>query len=111
GNMAEGTTLLMNTAQALERCYTRFSAYDNAACGVTFPQLSENGWYSVTAPTLTATAFTLNATPQGNQATRGRGRDCGVFILDQRGQRGIQPMGTADPSTDAAAIQECWRGR
>ncbi|MGY6555634.1 MAG: type IV pilin protein, partial [Wenzhouxiangella sp.] len=47
GNMAEGTTLLMNTAQALERCYTRFSAYDNAACGVTFPQLSENGWYSV----------------------------------------------------------------
>lgn len=119
GNMAEGMTLLTNTAQALERCYSRFSAYNHQDCGVTFPRLSENGWYQVTAPVLEAAVFTLHATPQGNQATRGRGKDCGVFTLNQRGQRGLSASGSGNgngngvppPEPSASLVQECWRGR
>lgn len=113
GNMVEGKTLLMNSAQVLERCYTRFSAYDHADCNLGLPQESENGWYRISAETSTiaATTFTLVAVPQGQQANRGRGKECGAFILDHRGQRGIQPTGAGTPSTDAGAIRECWRGR
>ena len=110
GNMTEGMTLLSNTAQALERCYSRFAAYDDDNCGVSFPRSSENEWYEVTAPTLEASEFTLRATPQGTQATRGRGKECGAFTLNHRGQRGLEVDG--DPvDSGATLVQECWRGR
>jgi type IV pilus assembly protein PilE len=95
-NRTEGTIALSAAAQALDRCYSRFSSYDDGACPVTFPIASENGVYSVTA-VLAATTYTLTAAPQGNQATRDA--ECGSLTLTHTGIRGITGTGTAE---------DCW---
>lgn len=100
-NRTEGKAILMNAAQALERCYTRYSAYNSANCQVSFPIDSENGWYQIAQPAsgeLSATAFTLTATPQGTQATRDT--KCGSFTLTQNGTRGV--------SVEDTAVDDCW---
>lgn len=96
---AEATTLLMNSAQALERCYTRFYAYNDARCTANpVGRTSEGGFYQITAAsTIEATAFTLVAAPQGRQV---RDTDCGSFTLDQSGRRGLSDE-NADPD-------QCW---
>ncbi|MGY6587096.1 MAG: type IV pilin protein [Wenzhouxiangella sp.] len=102
-NRSEGTTLVLNAAQALERCYTRFFSYDPAdGCDIGLPLVSENGWYQIDAATsdFAQTTFTLRAVPQGAQATRDT--LCGQFILNQRGQRDVSL------SSDQAVINECW---
>ena len=50
---ADGKTALMQTSQLLERCYTRFGVYDAPApgCNVTFPFLSDDERYSLSAVT------------------------------------------------------------
>lgn len=100
-NLAEGKTLVMNAAQALERCYTRFSSYEN--CNIGLPLESENGWYQITADSvdLGATTFEISAVPQGVQATRDS--KCGEFILNERGQRDVS---LADG--DQSIVKECW---
>lgn len=83
---AEGKAALVEVAARLERCFTRFNAYDAPACQAAVSVASENGWYLVSAPTLTASAYTLNATPQRAQA-----RDdtrCGTLTLTHTGVRG-----------------------
>lgn len=102
----EGKSELLQIAQALERCYTRFSRYDDTAnCPIANTlsgggnQPTENGHYLITAPTLTATQFTLNAARQGSQATRDKW--CGTFTLTHTGQKGM--TGTAE--WDAT---RCW---
>lgn len=102
----EGKSELMQVAQALERCYTRFSSYsDTANCPVAAAlsgggsQLTENGHYLITAPTLTATTYTLNAAPQGSQETRDTW--CSTFTLTHTGRKDM----TGDASWDAA---RCW---
>lgn len=84
---AEGKSALMQVAQALERCYTRFSAYNNGGCGVTFPVSSQEGHYSVTSVALTASAFTLSAAPQGPQTSDTK---CGSLRLTSTGVQGSQ---------------------
>ncbi len=96
-NRAEGRTVLLGTAQALERCYTRFNAYNDGACTVASSITSENGHYVVTAPTLTATTFTLMATPQGAQATRDT--KCANLTYTHTGLRDITGTGSVD---------DCW---
>ena len=102
GNMSEGLILLSNTAQALERCYSRTSTYENC---LTLPIASENNWYQITEESsdFNATTFTIGAVPQGVQATRET--SCGTFTLNERGQRG------ASLASDQDGIRECWRGR
>ena len=94
---ADGKAELMETAQQLERCYTRFSRYNDGNCGVALPFGSSEGYYVVSAAAITASAFTLDATPQGDQANDTR---CGVIRLTSTGQQGSQGQ-----STDA---NECW---
>ena len=94
---ADGKAELMETAQQLERCYTRFSRYNDGNCGVALPSNSSEGYYVVSATAITASAFTLDATPQGGQASDTR---CGVLRLMSTGQQGSQGQ-----STDA---NECW---
>lgn len=98
-NRTEGKALLMNTAQALERCFTRYNAYNSANCQVSFPVSSENGWYEMASgdQTINAAAYTLVATPQDAQATRDT--DCANFTLTQNGTRGVS--GSAD-------VEDCW---
>jgi len=94
---ADGKAELMETAQQLERCYTRFSRYNDGNCGVALPFNSSEGYYVVSAAAITASAFTLDATPQGTQANDTR---CGVLRLTSTGLQGSQGQ-----STDA---NECW---
>jgi type IV pilus assembly protein PilE len=94
---ADGKTALMETSQALERCYTRFSRYDDGNCSVALPVASPEGFYSVAATAISANAFTLDATPQGAQTSDAK---CGVLRLTSIGQEG-----SLGSSTDA---NNCW---
>ena len=102
-NQSEAKSILMETAQAFERCYTRFSSYDDDRCRVAqsahYPVESEGGWYQIAEPTgsnLDSTSFLLTATPQGRQT---RDERCENFTLDHRGQRDVS--GTAES-------EDCW---
>jgi type IV pilus assembly protein PilE len=95
---ADAKTALLDVAQRLERCYTRFGRYDDANCAVALPVASPDGFYSVAAVGAIAPAtFTLAATPQGTQVTDAQ---CGVLRLTSAGVQGSQ-------GTDADANQ-CW---
>jgi len=95
---AEAKALLMQTAQSLERCYTRDSAYDGDNCALdeSTTTLSENDKYELSISNLGQSTFTLTATPQGTQT---KDTKCGNLTLDHRGQRGISGSGT---------VEECW---
>ncbi len=87
----DGKAKLMQVAQSLERCFTTLSAYNNNNCDVVtgwaVNDVSDENFYTVdTDPpgTLTATAFTLIARPQGAQAND---TDCTTLTLDHLGQK------------------------
>ena len=88
----DGQSTLFQVAQELERCYTQFSAYNNNSCSVVtagaVSQASPEGFYLVTAAgaTLSASAFTLAATPQGAQASNDT--DCTTLTLTHLGVQG-----------------------
>lgn len=94
----DGKSVLMQTAQQLERCYTRFSAYNDAGCGVNFPVDSPEEHYVVTAVgAIGASAFTLSAAPQGYQADDEK---CGTLRLTSTGVQGSQGVDADD--------NDCW---
>lgn len=95
---AEGTTALMNMAQTLERCFTRFSSYNDAGCTTGMPFSTENGLYTISAASINASTYSLAATPINGQAGD---TDCGVLRLAHTGQRGSLNQ----PTTDA---NNCW---
>ena len=96
---ADGKTVLLDTAQRLERCFTRYNAYNNGACDIATSLgagvFSEQGWYLVTNAAPAASTFALVATPQNGHAND---TICGNLTLSDRGARGA--TGTA-PET-------CW---
>ncbi len=99
---AEGKAALLDTAQRLERCFTRYNAYNHASCdiattvgGAGVP--TEQGWYLITASAATtASTFSLVATPQGAQVADTL---CGNLTLDNRGTRG---------RSGTAPLDTCW---
>lgn len=94
---ADGKAVLLQTAQALERCYTRFASYTNAGCGVAFPITSPDEYYVVTSVALNAAAFTLAAAPQGAQVDDTK---CGTLRLTSTGVQGSQGADTD--------VNSCW---
>ena len=94
---ADGKAMLMETAQQLERCYTRFASYDAIDCNVAIPANSKEGHYSVDAVVRNAAAFTLEATPLGDQANDA---ECGALRLTSTGLQGS--LGGNDDAND------CW---
>lgn len=96
----EAKNALMATAGALERCFTRFNAYDDANCAVAgaLPQVLAEGHYEIQADTLEAGSFELHAVPQGGQEAD---TECQTLTLDSRSERGV-----ADGATKDAAF--CW---
>jgi len=105
---AEAKAILMSTAQALERCYSRNSSYlneDDKKCEIARnlggggdDVFSETGIYLVKGD-IERTRFKLTATPQ-NTDRRGEAdlqkdredkyKECGEFTLDHTGKRGSQ---------------------
>jgi type IV pilus assembly protein PilE len=88
---ADAKIALTNAAQLLERCFTRFNAYNNAGCTLAVPYLTPDGTYNITG-NITAANFALTATPQGPQATD---TDCANFSLNQTGAQTVSGTKTA----------------
>ena len=99
---SEGTAALLDTAQRLERCFTRYNAYNHASCDITATVEgagvpTEQGWYLITdAAATTASTFSLVATRQGAQADDTL---CGDLTLNNQGDRG---------RTGTAPVDTCW---
>ena len=100
-NRTDAKTALLQTAQALERCYTNSSpyAYNGTTCttAVALPFLVQSGTYNVSG-VRTANAYVLTATPQGPQATSDT--ECAAFRLNSTGAQTV---------TGTAAASVCWR--
>jgi type IV pilus assembly protein PilE len=97
---AEAKAALYNWAQALERCYTQYGAYDNANCspigadGDFDTQASEGNLYQVTGVAAGST-FTLTAAPTagGPQANDAK---CATLTLNQAHQKGATGTSPSD---------------
>jgi type IV pilus assembly protein PilE len=78
---------LTTVAQLLERYNTEKNTYVGASLGNAATDLykasSENGYYTLAPSNLTASTFTITATPVGGQAAD----SCGTYSLDQTGTR------------------------
>lgn len=94
---AEGRAAMLEVATRLERCFTRFNAYDNAVCSAAASMRSENGYYQVSATAITATSFSLQAQPQLVQTADTK---CGTLTLTSVGVRG--------QSATPPAGYKCW---
>jgi len=102
---ADAKVMLTNSAQQLERCYTRVSNYNdgtndvNGTCPLALGANSA-GTYSLaiafdtTAGLPAGQSYTLTATPLGNQT---KDTHCGNFILNQMSQQ-----------TVSTAATDCW---
>ena len=106
GNRTDGKTELMEASQELEKCFTRFGRYRQAAAGqciaydniATAPgRASETGRYLITFGGVTDTTYTMVATLQPG---RGTDPECLTLTLTQDGTRGNTGTGTA---------ATCWR--
>lgn len=98
---ADGKAALLQAAQELERCFTRFNSYTDANCATHVDindggRLSPDEWYLIEySGSPTASAFVLTATPQDAQADDSR---CGTLGLTHTGVR----------SATGSAPDQCW---
>jgi len=93
---ADATSGLLNVAQQLERCFTQFNAYNNAACNV--PATSPEGHYDIAANFPAANQFTLVATPAAGSPQASDAR-CTSFTLTQAGVQ----------TAEGTLGNDCWR--
>jgi type IV pilus assembly protein PilE len=97
---ADGKSAVLAAAQALERCRTQFGAYNNASCPDYDPaESSDEGFYAVSLPVITATTFTVTSTAQGVQLGDG---ECRTMSVDHLGAR------TATDSGGGDSTAACW---
>lgn len=83
----------------LERCYSQNFSYATACAALpAFPQTSQQGFYVINITNLTASTYTLTATPTGVQADDTK---CASISITQANIK------TAFDSS-AAAQNECW---
>ncbi|MDX1554599.1 MAG: type IV pilin protein [Xanthomonadales bacterium] len=88
---ADAESALLDAAQLLERCFTRFNVYNHDNC----PDVdgdTPDGFYTITS-TINAADYTLTASAQGDQT-----KDvCGDYTLDHLGNK-----------TPVADGKRCW---
>ena len=110
GRRAEAKAELTRLSQALERCYSSYGTYKNAACSTVEDssgnflsglQSNPNKYYNMTASTLSGTAYTLTATAvsTGPQA---KDTGCTIMNLDYQGRR---TSGSTSATSDTGS---CW---
>lgn len=101
---AQAQSDLLSVAQTLERFHTERNTYDGFATGAVLP--ADVGRSPAAGPDIfynlsltaaaTATAFTLQAVPIGDQAAD----RCGTLTIDQAGVR----------TPNSGATEDCWAG-
>lgn len=96
---SDALAILSQNQLILERCYSQNFSY-SAACGAlpSFPQVTPEGFYTINISNLTATTYTLTATPRGPQV---RDTKCATMSVNQANVK------TASDSS-ATAQSECW---
>jgi type IV pilus assembly protein PilE len=83
---------LLATAQALERCYTEYNSYINAACP-TLPAASTEGYYTINdGVARTADSYSLKATPNAGTAVASD-TECTTLTLTSKGVQSSTPAG------------------
>jgi type IV pilus assembly protein PilE len=89
----EAKVPLEQLALALEKCFTRYMTYNNcAAAQAAANTMTSDGHYQLGIANITATTFTVTATPLGPQAQADL--ECAVFSIDQDGRRAVTGTGT-----------------
>ncbi|WP_051687412.1 type IV pilin protein [Microbulbifer sp. HZ11] len=99
-NRADAKATLNDVAQRLQRCFTTYNAYNHASCGVATTLdggsiSSGEGLYSISATSLTATAFTLTAAPVVGKSQAADSK-CGSLTLTNTGIRNASGSYGAD---------------
>jgi type IV pilus assembly protein PilE len=96
---ADGKAMLMEKAQELERCYTRFASYigNDDDCNIELPDNSSEDYYVIDEVDRDNSSFTLSATPQGDQVNDAK---CGTLLLTNTGTQGS--LGVDSDAND------CW---
>jgi type IV pilus assembly protein PilE len=100
-NRTEAKVALMQTSQALEKCYTRYMAYNHDECDAA-GQFKDGGSYDTpdgnyrVTGAIAAQGYLLNAAPLGGQQDDAQ---CGSLRLDETGTRA---------QTGTASVQTCW---
>jgi len=105
---ADAKTSLMNIATQFERCFTVNGQYNytagppvkdcapplNATLNTLATTTSDKGYYTIALSNLTATTFTLTATPVATDAK------CTTFVLNETGRRQYTPT--------TSTTLDCW---
>jgi type IV pilus assembly protein PilE len=97
---SDAKSALVGAAGQLERYFTERNTYAGAALGTgsgaVYPSTSLNGYYTLSFAAQTATTYTLNAAPAGQQV----GDPCGTFTYTDQGVKGVS--GASKP------VGDCW---
>ena len=86
---------LTSMAGLLERCLSRFNAYDDPGCVTGLPLNTADDTYTITGALAPGT-FTLTATPINGQA---QDVQCGALTLNQLGVQGV---------SGSLPVNQCW---
>ena len=98
----DAKAVLMENAQFLERSFTKYNSYlvDDANPELPAPKSPKDGsaqYYGISlSGTNTASAYTLQAVPEGAMA----GDACGTMTLNQAGVKGV--------SGGSKSVDQCW---
>jgi type IV pilus assembly protein PilE len=109
---SDAQSSLLRVAQALERCYTEYNAYNDTDCAAVSGtdlaasyQTTDGGFYTLSATALSATGFTLQAAPNGDQVND----NCGSLGYDNVGQQTVTGDANGDGTAgDPADSALCW---
>jgi type IV pilus assembly protein PilE len=93
---ADAKAATLSMAGALERCFTRFNAYDDAGCALAITNVPSGDGHYLLGASVTPSTFLVTAVPQGAQAAD---TGCGNFRLNQANQRTV---------SGAKGAAECW---
>jgi type IV pilus assembly protein PilE len=96
----EAKVALQQSAQALEKCFTRYMSYTDANCPqpAVLNRTTADGHYVIAVAFPTASQFTLTATPTAGQVGD---TECAAFGLNETGRRTVTGTASATPET-------CW---
>ncbi len=105
---SDAQSALLRTAQVLERCHTEYNVYNNKSCPAidntdntklaAAYTTTDGNYYTISATTLTSTAFTLEAAPQGDQAND----KCGTLTYNHIGTKGLKS------ASSGMTVSDCW---
>lgn len=91
---AEAKAALLDTAQRLEKCFTRRHTY--VGCNEVVDHQTESGRYFIDVTPLAQT-FTITAEPRKSQRSDTK---CGTLSIDNRDQKGQSATG--------GTLEKCW---